>query len=339
MKIQVSKTNHYSKSERFLHRCAFASGGIQKKLATIETAFFQQELKSIKVENPVFIAGLPRSGSTILLRIIASQSDFATLRYTQMPFVSLPLVWGKYTRFFSKKTIHQQERLHGDGILIDKYSPEALDEPAWKMWADDYPAMQMYMRKVIALYTVHYQYAQRRYLSKNQHHSHRISLLLEWFPDGMILVPFRDPMQQAISLLRQHQRFVAIQSENTFVADYMRYLGHDVFGVDAQQEDDRESKNITRWLTRWLSGYQELLNYTSDQLVWIDFDEMVKSPHQEITKLSKHLNVADTDVFLEYALSQLHTPKAHPRNEISYEKEVLVQCMTLHERMKRLTHR
>ncbi len=65
-----------------------------------------------------------------------------------------------------------------------------------------------------------------RYLSKNNQNIRRLNLISEIFPCSKILIPFRDPLQQALSLFSQHMKFGKEQNEDTFVRDYMKWIGH-----------------------------------------------------------------------------------------------------------------
>ena len=52
-----------------------------------------------------------------------------------------------------------------------------------------------------------------RYLSKNNQNIRRLVLISEIFPRSKILIPFRDPLQQAFSLYSQHMKFVKEQNK------------------------------------------------------------------------------------------------------------------------------
>ena len=57
-----------------------------------------------------------------------------------------------------------------------------------------------------------------------------LDLLSEIFPRSKILIPFRDPLQQTLSLFSQHMKFGKEQNEDTFVRDYMKWIGHSDLG-------------------------------------------------------------------------------------------------------------
>ena len=60
----------------------------------------------------------------------------------------------------------------------------------------------------------------------------RINIISSILPNSLFLIPIREPIQQAYSLYKQHQKFTNIQKNNDFVRRYMNYLGHFEFGAD-----------------------------------------------------------------------------------------------------------
>jgi hypothetical protein len=140
--VAIEKIMNYEKRygilSRLLYRTAFRTNKVQHMLSDLEESVFQDKLKGIKADDPAFISGLPRSGTTILLRLLWKTDEFATHTYQDMPFILCPLLWSWYSRFFSKE-IGSRERTHGDGIQISGKSPEAFEEVVWKyFWPDHY---------------------------------------------------------------------------------------------------------------------------------------------------------------------------------------------------------
>ena len=84
-----------------------------------ETAFdVETSLISHKETNDdnVFVAGLARSGTTILLNALYSSNQFSSLSYKDMPFVLAPNLWSRLS--FKKQESNLVERAHGDGIKV-----------------------------------------------------------------------------------------------------------------------------------------------------------------------------------------------------------------------------
>ena len=78
-------------------------------------------------DNHVFISGLARSGTTIVMRRFYETNYFRSLTYRDMPFVLMPKIWRKVIGPFQQQGI-SRERAHGDGIKVTVDSPEAFEE-------------------------------------------------------------------------------------------------------------------------------------------------------------------------------------------------------------------
>ena len=283
----MSHENRYTLLERMLHRFGFASGTAQLGLADLESKRFQKELQGFTPGAPVLITGLPRAGTTILLEALAAIPPFAAHTYRDMPFVLCPMLWagfaGKRGRSDAKR-----ERAHGDGIAINQDSPEAFEEMVWMrffknryrgdclpVWTrcdgEEFGAFyREHQRKIIAL-------RRRgdgdgsertRYVAKNNLLIARLPAVWQALPDAIALVPFRDPLQHAASLLRQHERFTAMHKEDPFIRRYMAGIGHFDFGANLKpvdfdgwwsQRTDRDPTTLGFWLDYWRATYRHLL--------------------------------------------------------------------------------
>ena len=61
----------YSWVDRVTHRIAFGSTAVQSVLADIEASLLKSPWRDQPIENPIFITSLPRSGTTLLLRLLS----------------------------------------------------------------------------------------------------------------------------------------------------------------------------------------------------------------------------------------------------------------------------
>jgi len=108
---------NYSVLDRLLHRIAFAHPKLQQLLSDVENDLFRSQLSSTPVKHPVFITGLPRAGTTLLLELLYQTGEFASYTYRQMPFVLAPLLWNRITQN-ARKSATGMQRAHGDGMQI-----------------------------------------------------------------------------------------------------------------------------------------------------------------------------------------------------------------------------
>ncbi|MEM6823830.1 MAG: sulfotransferase [Pseudomonadota bacterium] len=262
----------YSAIDRIFHRIVLPSSAFGEMLGDLDGAFTPKDAPS--PERPVYVTGLARAGTTVLMRALYGSGDFASLTYADMPMVMAPNLWARLSRRFSKDRV-ATERAHGDGVFVDFDAPEALEEVFWRVHCG-----QEYIRpdaliphnldeKALAAYRTYVsricaRYGKKRYLAKNNNLMLRINALNKAMPDARFLVAVRDPIAQAQSLLNQHNRFARADA---FTAAYMRWLVHHEFGADARPYSltdqpmptaDRDSINY--WLTLWIACYGWLLN-------------------------------------------------------------------------------
>ena len=255
--------NNYSVIEKFLHRSVLSSQYMREVLFDVEQAMFLKKEYNFD-DDHVFIAGLARSGSTILLNTIYQSNQFASLTYEDMPFILAPNLWEKISP--KKNHSRSQERVHGDGIKISTNSPEAFEEIFWKTFNHNSKNRHELFIKFISL--ILKKNHKSRYLSKNNQNIRRLDLVSDIFPDSKILIPFRDPMQQAMSLFTQHRRFIKKQNNDTFVRNYMKWIGHSEFGVDYQMiyANDLfypDHMDCNHWLEQWYLTYNSIFELTA----------------------------------------------------------------------------
>ena len=100
-------------------------------LHDIELTIFKKKLELNNLKPHIFVCGLPRSGTTILMRYLYETKEFASLTYRDMPFVVLPNLWSKISNRI--KSSPYKERIHDDKISINIDSPEAMEEIFWRI--------------------------------------------------------------------------------------------------------------------------------------------------------------------------------------------------------------
>ena len=267
----------YSFLARLLHRLALGSDVVAGASFEVERLIFGRELKIRSDAEHVFVVGLARAGTTLLMRLLFETGQFCSLTYRDMPFVLAPNLWNAASAG-SRRTMAPTGRAHGDGILVDFDSPEALDEVFWRVFSGNRYIAGDRLRRMRAddetienfrLYVelIMRRYKSDRYLSKNNNNILRIDDLLRSFPRATIFVPFRSPVQQAHSLLDQHRRFVANQKRDPFTLRYMTWLVHHEFGADHRPFDleietsgtGGDAERIDYWLMQWIAAYRYLL--------------------------------------------------------------------------------
>jgi len=317
----VSKVSDYSLGDRVLHRLALGSPLIGRISFDIDQTVAKLRVGR-KEESPVFISGLARAGTTILMRTFYETGEFRSLTYRDMPFVLMPNLWKVLSTAFQKNQI-AKERAHGDGIEVNFDSPEAFEEVFWKTFlADDYlfkdhlsphapntEVIDQFRHFVshVVLSADHPE--QQRYLSKNNNNVLRLGSIRKAFPAALIIVPFRDPVQQAISLLKQHTQFCVMHKRDKFSRDYMEWLGHHEFGGTHRpfQFGERwrvtpiqnDPENINYWLALWINTYNYLLETASKDTLFLCFEELCREPQKVMSSLFAMANISVDNISIE----------------------------------------
>ncbi|SEO96318.1 Sulfotransferase family protein [Rhodospirillales bacterium URHD0017] len=294
----IRRREDYSLTERWLHRLVLHSTDIRRLSFDLE-AFVLGRTVQPTSDRPVYLCGLARSGTTLLLRLLEQSGEFASLSYRDMPFVMAPNLWAWLSHRWQRRG-PAQERVHGDGVLVDYDSPEAFEEVFWRTFdshlerdLDGYGAempsealLEKFARyrglveAVIQRRTG--EARRRRYLSKNNNNLMRLEALCKE-PGATVLLLFREPIATARSLKRVHERLGA--EWDGFTRLYMDWLGHFEFGpghrpflfARAYMRDGLSVSSPDYWLDYWTAVHRHILeNAAPFQLV--DYDLLCRSP-------------------------------------------------------------
>ena len=280
---------NYNFIQKLLHDLVLSNKLVNKSLFELEK-FLYLKNNNIDKNSHVFITGLPRSGITILLNFLFSSNEFASLKYSNMPFVLSP----NFSKIFNTKNIKRKERLHSDGIMYDLNSPEAFDEVFFSI-------NKKYVKEELINYINLILISQNktRYLSKNNFNYKRINLIKSIFPNSIFLIPVREPLQHACSLFKQHLHFSNLQKKDDFIRRYMNYLGHHEFGLVHKFWNKplkfNDTNNINYWLEQWYLFYKQIQeNYIhSSNCIFLIYENFSNSLF--IKKIMKDLSLSKKD--------------------------------------------
>jgi len=269
--------NNYSWIQQKLHQLALSKSFMREVTFDIESSIISTNQFE---DKHVFVSGLARSGTTILLNALYLSGEFSSLSYRDMPFVLAPNLWSKLS--FTKQENKSVERAHGDGINVSIDSPEAFEEVFWMTFADDKQSTREKFKTYVDL--INFKYQKKRYISKNNQNIKRLDLISCIFPNSKILIPFRNPVQHAHSLLSQHKRFIENSKKDSFVSDYMKWIGHTEFGSNYSPIHNnnlhfREHLDINHWIEQWFLTYQKCFLDLKDNknIYFICYEELCLS--------------------------------------------------------------
>ena len=345
----MSSSNNYNYPffSRILHKLALGSSEILALFFKIEKKLFLQKVKNHKPKS-LFITGLARSGSTILLKSLNETGFFATLKYKDMPFITAPNLWSKIN-LFQKKIINRKERIHKDGIKIDEESPEAFEEIFWKSQLNTLPSKKVlikngvYTKNIIKNFKnfinlVSLKENNKIYLSKNNNNILRIKILDEKIKKKKILILFRNPINQCFSLWKQHINLIKLQKEDKFILDYMNMLCHYEFGLGHQPfllsnfKPIFDPLEVNYWIEYWLMIYSNLVKFAKNNnqdVIFLSYETLTKSPELTIVKILKTL-----DIDIKNYRNEIYNKERFSKS-LNLNKHIVLKAIRLYEEMKK----
>lgn len=257
--------------------------GLWRRLGNLESAFLRDRLQDISIRQPVWVAGLARAGSTILLEVLASLPTVATHQYRDFPMLHVPYWWRTFLGRAVRGEAPPSERAHGDRIEVTASSPEAMEEVIWSTFFHHLhdpdrenvldrrtanPEFERFfrdhIRKLLLVEGV------ERYVAKGNYNLTRLPYLLSHFPDARFVVPIRRPVDHVASLMKQHRLFTEGTRAHPRSVAHLDRVGHYEFGanrtpvnagadthvgISAVRRDWAEGREVRGWARYWAHLY------------------------------------------------------------------------------------
>ena len=322
------------------------------RIGDAETRSLADALADVPVREPVYIAGLARAGSTILLELVAATPGVVTHRYRDFPPVFIPYWWNGFVDRAQARTLEARERPHGDRIRITPESPEAMEEPLWMAFfpsahdpavsqslGDDarHPEFERFYRDHIRkLLLVR---GGTRYASKGNYNVTRLEYLLRIFPDARFVIPVREPVRHIASLLRQHQRFSRACDGNPRGLAHLREVGHFEFGLDRRPINAGDAGSTAEILRLWRNGdeirgwakyWSQVYGYVADRLdanarlreaaLVVRYEDLCASPNELVRRTLDHCRLSPAESVIDAFSTRLSAPDYY---RVSFSDEEL----------------
>jgi hypothetical protein len=207
------------------------------------------EIESIPIERPLVVVGMPRSGPTHLVNLIAADPRRRALPYweSQEPIPATgegPDIFGVDPRYTRCKQEHDALMVSAPVVaaMHDRF-PEAIEEEVeildldlasyvleWHArvpdWRDYYLALDQrrhyrYLRKVLQALT--FLRGPRTWVLKSPQHCEQLGPLMATFPDAAVAFTHRDPVaviQSAITMMAYSDRLRRTSIDPGWLLDY-----------------------------------------------------------------------------------------------------------------------
>lgn len=301
--------------------------GLGPRLDSWESAAVADAIKNLQPDPPVWICGMARSGSTVLLEMLSSLPAFTSHRYSDYPWLWTPYWWNHLHARLPLRSAPSQERAHRDRIRVTRDSAEAFEEVFWMHYFPDRhdPAvdqtigadvsnvaferfLDQHQRKLLVIRGA------RRYLAKANYQLSRLSYLHRLYPQARFIVPVREPLAQVASLAKQDRLFCQLDSEDSAVSAHLARIGHFEFGPHKRAlnlGDSKETAAIAECFARgdlaegyarqWVAQYGTALQRIqadaslASACLWISHDSLCADPETGLVRLAVHLALTERD--------------------------------------------
>jgi Sulfotransferase family len=327
--------------------------GLCVRLGNWETRLLGDEVADVAIDRPIYICGLARSGTTILLELLAKHQATVTHRYRDFPLVLAPWTWNWFVERAGRKEAVAQERAHRDRILITRESPEAFEEVVWMAF---FPELHATTRSAVldgsashpefeAFYSDHIRKLIRlrggqRYLTKGNYNVTRIAYLRRLFPNARFVVPVRDPVWHIASLMKQHRLFSSAEAQDERVLRHMRRAGHFEFGLDrrtinagdteAAEEVERlwgTGEDVAGWAAHWALVHGHIAKVLevpelAGAIQVVRYEDLCADPATTLTAVLDHCGLAHDDL-PEVAREQISAPNYYEPNFTEAERTTI----------------
>jgi hypothetical protein len=207
------------------------------------------EIHDVEIERPIIVAGLPRSGTTHLLNLIAADTRLRSLPYWEslepVPAPgTAPAKGEEDPRLVSCRGVsamqdqimpllrnmhhmapeHVHEEIELQAIDFSSYILEwNAQVPRWRDYylAHDQRPSYAYLKK--ALKALQWLRGPNRWILKSPQHLEQLEPLMETFPDATVVLTHRDPVsviQSAVTMLTYGDRMRRTRVDPPAVANY-----------------------------------------------------------------------------------------------------------------------
>jgi hypothetical protein len=338
-------------------------------LGNLESLTLRGQMDDVKIEKPIYVAGLARSGTSVLIEILASHPDVATHQYRDFPFLFIPYWWRQTLENTPTEVAPAEERAHGDRLMVTPHSPEAMEEVLWMAFfrklhnphlsstldaSSHHPQFEKFyrdhIRKLLLIAN------RRRYAAKGNYNLTRLEYLLKLFPDARFILPIRRPRDHVASLIKQHRIFTEAGRKYPRSVNHLDRVGHFEFGLHRRCINPRGEAAAVReieslWKTGesargWARYWAMLHTWLADRLdasaalrnasLVLTYEDLCARPAEKLTQMLRHCDLPDPDGAIVSRWAPTLSPPTYYKPNFTPEEERAIEEETA-EALARLT--
>jgi hypothetical protein len=250
------------------------------------------EIRDVRIERPIVICGLPRTGTTHLHNLMSSDTTLRSLPYweslepvlaegerppdgspdprwarTEMALAFIATAMPEFKRMHEMTLHHVHEEIQLFAIDFSSMLFETIAPiPTWRDHYLDRDQTPTYAYLKLIMQALQWLRGGSRWILKSPQHLEQFPALLATFPDATFVVTHRDPVSVTTSMV-------------TMLA-YSARLGHDV--VDLEWIGDYWSDRLERML-RACVEFRDIL--PPSQSIDVRFDEFMKNDVEMVRRI------------------------------------------------------
>lgn len=322
------------------------------RLGDLESRTLRDVLGQVTVDRPVYVSGIARAGTTIVLELLTRHPDVATHAYRDFPGQFAPIWW---SRGQSKHTAAPQERAHGDRLHVTPDSPEAMEEPLWMAFfphlhdprvnnvvgrdAANEAFERFYLDHLKKMLLVR---GRPRYVAKGNYNLTRLAYLRRLLPDARFVVLVRNPRDHVASLIKQHRLFCAGERKYPRALAHMQRVGHFEFGLDrrpvcvgdgvAQQvmdlwEQGEEVRGTARYwasIYNWVADRLEADAELAKAVKLVRYEDLCADTTSTVAELLTHCELSVSPEIEQFAYT-IEPPNYYSPEFTAREEQILAE--------------
>jgi hypothetical protein len=191
---------------------------IRSRLKLVHLAKQHPEIRTQKIEAPIIITGLPRTGTSILQELLH-----------QDPRLRTPLFWETYflgeaaesggadanTRRVGDLVAQQWIRIWNYSFISDAIM-SFYQIPSYHAWVNKADPAIIYKYHRLALQALQWRAPKRRWFGKTLYHLGCLPKLFEAYPDARVIHTHRDPLRSMASITNLLRTFYWARSDQDF---------------------------------------------------------------------------------------------------------------------------
>lgn len=318
---------------------------LEARLRITEEYRRHPEIDDEQIVEPVFILGLGRSGTSILHQTLSNDPQFRSVRKWESLF---PVPAPEEATYESDPRIARAGKL---GDIIDTMSPEwHAIHPAGaelpvedieftylaffsEVWCNAFqiPSYDRYFRNQSAAYhfywhkrmlkLLQWKFRRPHWLLKNPTHMERVSMLLDTYPDAKIILPHRDPVVTADSVVNASGTIFYWRTDHPYCYDESASAWADI------------EPRIKMWDD--VIGLIESGKMRPGYFANVIYADFMRAPRTQIEKIYRDLELTLTAAALDSMLNMLNGRHGSGHgNAAKYEKSRGSDPRTLEERRR-----